>query len=58
MMVEFGRGAPGGWSILHIDDGLMELFGRRVDVMHGRPVRLIRVQMLADAKTVFVAEEA
>jgi len=58
MMLEFGPDAPKGWGILRIDDELSELFGRKADVMHGRPVRYIRAQILAEAKTVFVAEEA
>jgi predicted nucleotidyltransferase len=58
MMVEFGSGAPGGWGIFHFDEELPELFGRKADVLHGQPVRYIRDQILAEAKTVYVAPDA
>lgn len=58
MMVELGPNAPRGWDVLRLDEELSELFGREADVMHGRPIRYIREQMLADAKTVYVAEGA
>ena len=57
MMVEFGPNAPRGWDVLGLDDELSTLFGRKADVMHGKPVRYIRDQMLAEAKTVYVAED-
>lgn len=55
MMVEFGPNAPEGWGVFRLDEELSELFGREADVMHGRPVRYIREQMLAEAKTIYVA---
>ena len=58
MMVELGPNAPRGWDVLRLDEELSELFGRKADVMHDRPIRYIREQMLADAKTVYVAEGA
>ena len=56
MMIELGPGAPAGWDVFRLDEELSELFGRKADVMHGKPVRYIREQMLAEAKTVYVAE--
>jgi predicted nucleotidyltransferase/uncharacterized protein with HEPN domain len=58
IMPEFGPGTPRGLEILQLDQELSELFGREADVMHGRPVRYIREQMLAEAKTIYVAEGA
>ena len=58
MMVELEPNAPRGWDVLRLDEELSELFGHEADVMHGRPIRYIREQMLADAKTVYVAEGA
>ena len=57
MMVELGPNAPRGWDVLRLDEELSELFGHEADVMHGRPVRYIRDQMLAEAKTVYMAED-
>jgi uncharacterized protein with HEPN domain/predicted nucleotidyltransferase len=57
MMIELGPDAPHGWGIFQLDEELSELFGRKADVMHGRPVRYIRDPMLAEAKTVYVAED-
>lgn len=56
MMVELGPNAPRGWDVLRLDQELSELFEREADVMHGRPVRYIREQMLAEAKTIYMAE--
>ena len=58
MMLEFGPDAPKGWDVFRLDEELSELFGRKADVMHGKPVRYIRDQMLAEAKTVYVASDA
>ena len=55
IMPEFGPNAPQGWDVLQLDDELSELFGHKADVMHGRPVRYIREQMMAEAKTIYVA---
>lgn len=57
MMVEFGPNAPKGWGVLRLDEELSELFGRKADVMHGKPIRYIREQMLAEAKTIYVASD-
>jgi len=57
MMIELGPNAPKGWDIFQLDEELSELFGRKADVMHGKPVRYIRDKMLAEAKTVHVAKE-
>jgi Predicted nucleotidyltransferases len=54
MMVDFGPNAPKGWDVFRLDDELSELFGRKVDVMHGQPVRYIRAQILAEARTIYV----
>lgn len=43
-----------GWEVFRLDDELSELFGRKVDVMHGQPVRYIRAQILAEARTIYV----
>lgn len=58
IMPEFGPDAPRGLGIFQLDEELSELFGREADVMHGRPVRYIREQMLAEAKTIYVAPDA
>lgn len=58
IMPEFGPGAPRGLELFQLDEELSELFGREADVMHGRPVRYIRQQMLAEAKTIYVAAGA
>jgi len=55
IMPEFGPNAPKGWDVLRLDDELSELFGRKADVMHGTPIRYIREQMMAEAKTIYVA---
>ena len=57
MMIEFGPNAPQGWDVFGLDEELSELFGHKADVMHGRPVRYIRDKMLAEAKTVYMAED-
>jgi len=57
MIVDFGPNAPEGWDVFGLDDELAELFGRKVDVMHGSPVRYIRAQILAEARTVYVAAD-
>ena len=43
--------------MFQLDEELSELFGRKADVMHGKPVRYIREQMLAEAKTIYVASD-
>jgi predicted nucleotidyltransferase/uncharacterized protein with HEPN domain len=58
MIVDFGPGAPRGWGIFRFDEELSELLGRRADVLHGQPVRYIRDQILAEAKTIYVAPDA
>lgn len=55
MMVDFGPSAPDGWDVFGLDDELSQLFGRKVDVMHGKPVRYIRAQILAEARTIYVS---
>ena len=55
MMVELGPKAPQSWDVFGLYEELSELFGHRADVMHGRPVRYIRDQVLAEAKTIYVA---
>ena len=57
IMPEFGPDAPRGLEILGLDEELSELFGRTADVMHGTPIRYIREQMLAEAKTIYVAPD-
>ncbi len=56
-MPEFGPNAPKGWDVFQLDQELSELFGREADVMHGTPVRYIREQMMAEAKTIYVASD-
>jgi predicted nucleotidyltransferase/uncharacterized protein with HEPN domain len=58
MMVELGPNAPRGMAVFDLDEELSELFGRKADVMHGRPVRYIRERMLAEAKTIYMAPDA
>ena len=55
IMPEFGPNAPKGWDVFQLDQELTELFDHEADVMHGKPVRYIREQMLAEAKTIYVA---
>ena len=57
MLVDFGPGAPEGWNIFRLDDELSELLGQQVDVIHGTPVRYIRERILAEATTIYVANE-
>ncbi len=57
IMPEFGPNAPKGWDVFQLDQELSELFGREADVMHGKPVRYIREQMMAEAKTIYVAPD-
>jgi predicted nucleotidyltransferase/uncharacterized protein with HEPN domain len=56
-MPEFGPNAPQGLDLFQLDEALTQLFGREADVMHGKPVRYIREQMMAEAKTIYVAPE-
>ena len=58
MLVDLGPNAPTGWNVFRLDEELSELLGRKVDVMHGVPVRYIRDQILAEARTIYVADEA
>jgi predicted nucleotidyltransferase/uncharacterized protein with HEPN domain len=55
MMVDFGPGAPQGWDVFRFDDEMSELLGHKADVMHGRPIRYIRQQVLAEAVTIYQA---
>jgi predicted nucleotidyltransferase/uncharacterized protein with HEPN domain len=55
MMVDFGPGAPQGWDIFGFDDEMSELLGHKADVMHGKPIRYIRQQVLAEAVTIYQA---
>ncbi len=57
IMPEFGPNAPKGWDVLQLDEELSDLFGRKADVMHGKPIRYIREQMLAEAKTIYLAPD-
>lgn len=57
MMVEFGAGAPSGWKVFGFDDEMSALIGRKADVMHGQPVRYIRDEILAEARTVYAADD-
>jgi len=53
MMVDFGPDAPGGWDRFHLDVELEELLGHKVDVIDGEPIRYIREQVLAEARTIY-----
>ena len=57
MLVDFGLDAPMGWGAFDFDEEASELLGHKADVMHGKVVRYIRRQVMAEAVTIYEADQ-